>query len=53
MDLTVQLRVCSIASSYTSRLRSAYELYSTAAKYNEPLQAAYAHNDDDRYDMVE
>ncbi len=28
-------------------------LYSLAAKYNGPLEAAHAHIHDDRYDMVE
>ncbi len=28
-------------------------LYTIAAKYNGPLEAAHAHNDDDRYDMVD
>ena len=27
-------------------------LYSIAAEYNEPLAAAHARNDDDRYDLV-
>ncbi len=27
--------------------------YSIAGKYNDPLEAAHAHIDDDRYDMVE
>ncbi len=28
-------------------------LYSIATEYNGPLESAHAHNDDDRYDMVE
>ena len=53
MDFLDQLRVYSIASTYTSRLHSANELlfYNISAKYNGPLEAAHAFIDDDRYDM--
>ena len=53
MDLSDQQRVYSIASTYTSRLRSAnvFLFYNIAAKYNGPLDAAHAFIDDDRYDM--
>ena len=42
-SLLLKLSVCAVLMSFASIIR----------KYNEPLEAAHAHIDDDRYDLVE
>ena len=53
MDLPDQLR--SVASlQHTQAVYTVpMSFYSIAARYNGPLEAAHAHNDDDRYNMVD
>ncbi len=45
-----QLRGCSIGSTIATRMLMC--LYSIATDYNGSLEAAQAHIDDDRYDMI-